>query len=93
MYAIEILVRISSEDTVNVMDAPCVVVPVHWPTLSDDEEAEGAAGALLHPDASSPASIPTDSTAFVRLRTAADLRVAHGRTGERRLQALLHTMC
>jgi len=60
----ESVVRISSEDTVNVMTMPCAVVPFHWPTLSD--ERDGDVGSLPHAEASSPASVPTRKSAFVR---------------------------
>ena len=59
----ESVVRISSEDTVNVMDVPCAVIPLHSPTLSD--EADGDVGPLPHAEASSPTSVPTDKIAFV----------------------------
>jgi hypothetical protein len=68
LYPTAIVVRVSSEETVNVMDLPCSVVPFHWPALRDEED--GDAGPLLHADASNPASVPTSHTAFVRVRMA-----------------------
>jgi hypothetical protein len=62
----ESVVRISSEDTVNVMTVLCAVVPLHWPTLSDEDD--GDAGSLPHAEASSPASVPTHKSAATRQR-------------------------
>jgi hypothetical protein len=61
----ESVVRTSSDDTVNVMTMPCVVVPFHWPALNDD--GDGDVGFLPHADASNPASVPTHMSAFVRV--------------------------
>jgi hypothetical protein len=61
----ESVVRISSEDTVNVMTMPWAVEPFHWPTLSDD--GDGNVGSRPHAEASSPASVPTHKSAFVRV--------------------------
>lgn len=62
----ESAVRISSEDTLNVMTMPCAVVPFHWPTLSDEGD-DGDVGSVPHAEASSPASVPTHKSAFVRV--------------------------
>ena len=62
-YPTAIVVRTSFEETVNAMDAPCAVVPLHCPTLSD--ESDGDAGPLLHADASTPATVPIRNSAFV----------------------------
>jgi hypothetical protein len=64
----EIVVRISSADTANVMDVPCAVAPFHSPTLSD--EADGDVGPLPHAEARSPTSVPTHKIAFVRVTMA-----------------------
>jgi hypothetical protein len=63
VYPTAIVVRAWSEDTVNAIEAPCAVVPLHWPTLSD--EADGGVGPPPHADASTPANVPTQNTAFV----------------------------
>jgi hypothetical protein len=68
LYPTAIAVRVSSEETVNVIDAPCAVVPLHWPTLSDEED--GDVGPLLHAEASTPASVPTHHIDFVRVQIA-----------------------
>jgi hypothetical protein len=65
LYPTEIVVSISSEDTVKVMALPCAVVPFHWPTLSDDGKADG--GLLPQAEASTPANVPTHSSAFARV--------------------------
>ena len=57
LYPTEIVVSISSEDTVNVMALPCAVVPFHWPTLSD--EGDGDVGLLPQAETSTPANVPT----------------------------------
>jgi hypothetical protein len=63
LYPTAIVVRTSSEDTVNEIDASCAVVPLHWPTLVD--EADGGVGPLPHADASTAANVPTHSATFV----------------------------
>ena len=67
LYPTEIVVSISSEDTVNVMALPCAVVPLHWPTLSDEGDGDGDVGSLPQAEASSPANVPTHSSAFARV--------------------------
>jgi hypothetical protein len=66
VYPTAIVVRASSGDTVNAIDAPCAVVPLHWPTLAD--EADGGVGPLPHADASAAANVPTHNAAFVCVR-------------------------
>jgi hypothetical protein len=65
LYPTEIVVSISSEDTVNVMALPCAVVPFHWPTLSDEGDGDG--GLLPQAEASTPANVPTHSSSLARV--------------------------
>jgi hypothetical protein len=74
LYPTEIVVSISSEDTVNVMALPCAVVPFHWPTLSD--EGDGDVGLLPQAEPSTPATVPTHSSAFALV---AQIRADHRR--------------
>jgi len=71
LYPTAIAVRASSEDTAKVIGVPCAVLPLHWPTLSD--EADGDVGPSPHPQASTAANVPTLQTALVRVHIATPL--------------------
>lgn len=68
LYPTAIVVRTSSEDTVKLIVVPCAVLPLHWPTLSD--ETDGDVGPLPHPEASTAAKVPTHPIAFFRVHIA-----------------------
>jgi len=68
LYPTTIDVRVSSDDTVNVIEVPCAVVPLHWPALSEGED--GVVGPLPQPEASTPASVPTHHIDVVCLHIA-----------------------
>jgi len=55
LYSTASVVRVSSGDTVKVTAPPCAVVPLHWPTLRD-EDGDGVTGVPPHAEISTAAS-------------------------------------